>query len=103
MGNGPRISQLSKGTGQNCNFAYYEKTVIRDVFITIISDTETQQQLLRETEDPNTVLTVLQTAIYMEKGQQNQLNISRAAQFNINTVQINSCFRRTNQPNQCNQ
>ena len=72
---------------ENCNFKKSEELVIRDVLITNMSDTDIQRDLLNESDDPTTTL---QTAIKVEMGQQNQLEIKTVTQLANNNVQNSS-------------
>ena len=87
---------ILKELAENCGFENREKLIIRDIFITNMLDDAIQQELLRDTVDPERALSI---AVNMEMGQQNQQQISSNNNKNnsasgsaINAIQFFSRF-----------
>ena len=57
-----------KERAENCDFENKEETLIRDVFITNLIDSEIQKELLKQTVEPRQAL---ELAINMELGMRN--------------------------------
>ena len=68
---------------ENCTLDSEETTLIRDEFILIMIDHETQKELLKETVEPSKVLEI---AIQMEMGAQNQHKINQNLMSGSNSV-----------------
>ena len=76
-------------------------TLIRELFIANMQDSENQRELLRETLDPSQALRL---AIKMELGQRNQLQISNTQPAaHVNAITRQRFFRQSNhRPNTLN-
>ena len=82
---------ILKELAENCDFENREKVIIRDVFITNMSDDDIQRELLRDTVDPERALS---NAVNMEMGLQNQQRISSNNSATGRTVKAIQSFNR---------
>ena len=77
---------ILKELAENCDFENREEAIIRDIFITNMLDDDIQRELLRDTVEPESALSI---AVNMEMGNQNQQRISSnngATGSTVNTV-----------------
>ena len=84
-----------KELAENCDFENKEETLIRDVFITNLIDSEIQKELLKQSVEPRQAL---ELAINMELGMRYQHQIQQHNKIvvpaNVNAVQFNNNSRR---------
>ena len=89
-----------KELAENCDFENKEETLIRDVFITNLIDTEIQKELLEQTIEPGQTL---ELAINMELGMRNQQQIQQHNKIvipaSVNAVQFPNSSRTPNWQN----
>ena len=80
---------------ENCDFENREQTLMRDVFITNLIDSEIQKELLKQTVEPRQEL---ELAINMELGMRNQHQIQQHNKIvvaaNVNAVHFNNNSRK---------
>ena len=92
-----------KELAENCDFQIKEETLIRDVFITNLMDSEIQTELLKQTVKPRKAL---ELAINMELGMRNQHQIQQHIKIvipaSVNAVQFSSSSRTPNLQNSNN-
>ena len=80
---------------ENCELGNQDDTLIRDVFIANMQDSESQKELLKETLEP---AQALRLAINLEIGQRNQLQISNSKPaLQVNAITPQRQFRNSNQ------
>ena len=78
-----------KELADNCDFENKEETLLRDVFITKLLDSEIQKELLKQTVEPRQAS---ELAINMELGMQNQRQIQQKTRLSsrLTSTQYNS-------------
>ena len=85
---------ILKELGENCDFENREEVIIRDIFIANMLDDDLQQELLRDTVDPERALSI---AVNMETGHQNQQRVAsnnnNKSSNAINAIQSFERFR----------
>ena len=82
-----------KELAENCDFENREEAIIRDIFITNMLNDDIQRELLRDTVEPESALSI---AVNMEMGNQNQQRISSnngATGSTVNAIQQFHRFR----------
>ena len=92
-----------KELAENCDFENKEETLIRDVFITNLTDPEIQKELLKQTVEPRQAL---ELANNMELGMRNQHQIQQHNKIvipaSVNAVQFPNSSRSPNWQNSIN-
>ena len=85
-----KLNQLT----ESCDFENKKETLIRDVFITNLLDSEIQKELLKQTVEPRQAL---ELAVNMELGMRNQHQIQQHNKIvipaNVNAVQFSTSSR----------
>ena len=84
-----------RGLKENCELGNQEETLIRDLFIANMHDSEIQKELLKKTVDS---AQALRLATYMEVGQRNQLQITNGrSTLKLNAIISQRQFRNSSQ------
>ena len=86
-----------KELAENCDLENKEETLIGDVFITNLLDSEIQKELLKHTVEPRQALEPANnTELGMRNQHQIQLHNKIVIPANVNAVQFSSSFRTPN-------